>query len=192
MLKIKYFPLIFLVMNLLLSFCFSFSLTSASFTPSKFLTSYIPAGFVIDEEHSSTQNLGLFNATNIVARRVNQLPKPFVTPGFSDLLLGYLESTQADYLSQMWKEAQQNAENESKTQTNPQNRFIGKETIGGGGEIYWYKGMNVNAQGAKGEASEVTFYGAKIIKRMDKGILTIKITGFVGERDLIRQCFQRR
>jgi hypothetical protein len=190
MLKIKHVFLIFLVINLLFSFGFSFSVTSAAFTPPKFLTPYIPAGFVIDEKQSATQNVGMFNTTNIVARKVNQLPKPFVTPEFADLLLGYAECTNAAYLPQMWKEAQENAENESKTQTNPRNSFIGKETINGGGAIYWYKGMNVNAQGARGEASEVTFYGAKIIKQMDKGVLTIKISDFVGERDIIRQCFQ--
>lgn len=192
MLKYRYSILIFLVFNLLFSICFSLSQTSAAFAPPKFLAQYIPAGFVIDEKHSSTQNVGMFNSTNIVARKVNQLPKPFVTPEFSDLLLGYVESTDAAYVQPMWKEAQQNAEKESKTQTNPQNTFLEKETVRGGGEIYWYKGMNINAQGAKGEASEVTFYRAIIIKQFDKGVLSIKISDFVGERDVIRKCFQTK
>jgi hypothetical protein len=189
MFKTKHFILIFVVSSLLLLFCFSIGITSATFTAPKFLTSYIPAGFVIDEKHSSTRNVGMFNATNIVAQKVNELPKPFVSPEFSDLALGYMESSDPAYVSPMWQEAQQNAEKESKSQTNPRNTFLEKETIKGGGEIYWYKGMNINAQGAKGEASEVTFYRATIIKQVDKGVLKIIITDFVGERDIIRKCF---
>jgi hypothetical protein len=184
--------LIFLVFTLLFSLCFSLSFTSAAFTTPKFLAQYIPAGFVIDEKQCSSQNVGMFSTISIVARKVNQLPKPFKTPEFSDFELGYAETTNAAYLQPMWQEAQQNAENESQTQTNPQNKFLEKETISGGGEIYWYKGMNINAQGAKGEASQITFYGAKIIKQFDKGVLTIKISDFVGERDVVRKCFQAK
>ncbi|HEX3043414.1 MAG TPA: hypothetical protein VHY08_01560 [Bacillota bacterium] len=190
MLKYQRFILIFLI--LLFSLSFSLSLTSAEFKTPKFLTPYIPAGFVIDEKYCKSQNVGMFNTTNIVARKVNQLPKPFVSPEFSNFELGYAETTNAAYVQPMWEEAQQNAENESKTQTNPQNTFFEKETIKGGGEIYWYKGVYFNAQGAKGEASQLTSYGAKIIKQLDKGVLTIKISDFVGERDLIRKCFQTK
>lgn len=190
MLRTKHSLFIFLVINLLFLFCFSLSITSAAFTTPKLLAQYIPAGFVIDEKYSSIQNVGMFTATNIVARKVNQLPKPFMTPKFSDLALGYMESSNVAYVTPMWQEAQQKAENESQTQTNPQKTFIGKETIHGGGEIYWYQGKNFNAQGAKGEASEVSFYAATIIKQVDKGVLTIKITDFVDERDVIRKCFQ--
>jgi hypothetical protein len=190
MLRIKHFLFIFLVINLL--FSFSFSITSAAFTTPKFLAQYIPAGFVVDEKYSSTQNIEMFNSTNIVARKVNQLPRPFVIPEFSELSLGYMESTDATYVQPMWKEAQQKAEKESQTQTNPQKTFIGKETINGGGEIYWYQGKNFNAQGAKGEASEVSFYAVTIIKQVDKGILSIKISDFVGKRDVIRKCFQAK
>lgn len=181
-----------LIFYLLFSLCFSLSLTSAAFTTPKFLAQYIPAGFVIDEKLCSSQNVGMFSSIGIVARKVNQLPKPFMTPEFSDFELGYAETTNTAYMQPMWKEAQQNAENESKTQTNPQNTFLEKETIKGGGEIYWYTGVNFNAQGAKGEASQLTFYGAKIIKQLDKGVVTIKISGFVGERDVIRKCFQAK
>lgn len=163
---------------------------SAAFTTPKLLTPFIPTGFVIDEKYSSTQNVGMFTGTNIVARKVNQLPKPFVTPEFSELLLGYTEITDSSYLSMMWNEAQQNAEKESQSQTNPNNTFIGKEVIPGGGVIYWYQGMHFNGEGAKDEATQITFYRARIIKQVNNGILSIKITDFVGERDIIRKCFQ--
>lgn len=192
MFKNHRFILIFLVFTLLVSLYCSLSLTSAAFTTPKFLAQYIPAGFVIDEKQCSSQNVGMFNTIGILARKVNQLPKPFKTPEFSDFELGYAETTNAAYVQPMWEEAQQNAENESKTQTNPQNKFIEKETISGGGAIYWYKGMYINAQGAKEEASQITFYGAKIIKQFAKGVLTIKISDFVGERDVIRKCFQAK
>ena len=194
MLKIKRAILTFLIFGLLLSLCcFSPSLTSAAFKIPNFMTPFIPAGFVIDETHSSTQNTGMFNTTGIVARKVNQLPKPFKTPEFSYFELGYAETTNATYVQPMWEEVQQKAEEESKTktkQTDPLNYFIGKEAIKSGGAIYWYQGMNIFAMGAKDEASLITFYGATIIKQVGKGILTIKISDFVGEQDAIRKCFK--
>lgn len=190
MLKFKHFMLIILVLSLLFSCCFSLSLTSAAYTAPKFLAQYVPAGFVIDEKQSKSQSVGMFNTTGIAARKVNQLPKPFVTPEFSELAIGYMEPTNPAYLQPMWEEIQRDAEQESKTQTSPHIAFLEKELIGSGGVIYWYKGMNVFAQGSKDEASQVIFYGAKFIKRMDKGVLKITITDFVGERDVIRKCFK--
>jgi hypothetical protein len=189
MLKIKDSFLILTVFILLLSLGFSTGITSAAFKTPNFLTPYIPAGFVIDEKQCSSQNVGMFNSINIFARKVNQLPKPFVSPEFSYFELGYAETTNAAYVQPMWEEAQQKAEEESKTQTNPQNTFIGKETIKGGGSIYWYQGVAFNAQGAKDEAGQLNIYAATIIKQVGKGVLTIKLTGFVGERDVIRKCF---
>ena len=149
MLKIKYAFSIAIVFMLLMSFCISVGITSAAFTAPKFLTQYIPGGFVIDEKHSGSQNGGAFHTVGIAARKVNQLPKPFKTPESSDLALGYAETTNSTYVQPMWQEAQQKAEEESRTQTNPQNTFIGKETINSGGAIYWYQGVSFNAQGAK-------------------------------------------
>lgn len=165
-------------------------MTEAGFTPPKMITQYIPDGFVIDSNYSSTRDVGMFTATNILAKKKNPLPKPFVSPEYAIFELGYTQTTNSALVQQMWNEAYQNAEKESQSQTNPQNEFFEKETIKNGGAIYWYRGVHFNAMGRPEEADRVMFYKARIIKQMNNGILSIKITDFVGDRHSIQKCFQ--
>ncbi len=197
MLKTKSFLLLTAVSILLLSLGLNAGVTSAAFKIQDFLKPYIPAGYVVDEQRCSSRNYGMLSSVGIAARKVNKLPRPFKTPEFSDLQLGYVEYSDPAYASKAWQELQQNAEKESKNNTsNPLSHFIGKESIKGGGTIYWYQEVDFNAGGAvgdgskKNEATQLNIYAAKIIKRVGKGYVDIKIDDFVGDRDNIRKCFK--
>lgn len=167
---------------------FSAGVLGAAFTPPKEIAGYIPAGFVIDENFSSTKNYGMYEVTGILARKDNVLPKPFKTPEKAVLSLGFMVYSDPSYNSQAWTETQRKAEADSQQQT-ALRRFIGKEAIRGGGTIYWYQSKDFNAEGAKDEASVLDTYYATIIKQINKGVLNIKLEGFVGDRDDIRKCF---
>lgn len=197
MLKMKFFLFLAAVSIVLLLLGFSASVTSAAFKIPSFLKPYIPAGFVVDEQQCSSRNYGMFSSVGIAARKANVLPKPFKTPEFSQLKLGYVEYADPAYASQAWQESQQKAEKDSKNSTsNPLKHFIGKESIKGGGTIYWYQEVDFNAGGAVGDkskndaASQLNIYSATILKRVGNGTLNIEITGFVGDRNLIRRWFK--
>lgn len=185
----KYFLLVVIALVAVFSSYFNTGVSQAAFQVPKNLAQYIPAGFVIDENFSSTKDYGMYEVTGVLARKDNVLPKPFKTPEKAVLSLGFMVYSDPSYNSQAWTETQRKAEEESQQQT-ALRRFIGKEAIRGGGTIYWYQCKNFNIMSNKDEASELDIYYATINKQINKGVLNIKLEGFVGDRDTIRKCFQ--
>lgn len=159
----------------------------------KLVEPYIPAGFAVDDQTTVTQYHGAYNVTRVTAHKSNQLPKPFVSPDESDLDLLYTEVLEPSMGSLMWQWAQRDAEKDSQEPDSGQT-FMGKETLEGGATIYWYKEDPLSflprrLRTAGGTAPSLHIYDATIIRKLEKGFVTVKITDFVGEQNLVRQCY---
>jgi len=162
----------------------------------KFVEPYIPTGFAVDDQTTVTQYLGNYNVTHVTAKRVNELPKPFRNPEESDLDLTYVKIVDPAYVPLMWQQAQAEAEKESQAQSDSGRTFIGKETLSGGGAIYWYQEDSLRylprrLRAAAGDTPSLTIYDATIIQKFDRDVLKVKITDLVGDRDIVRQCFKQ-
>jgi hypothetical protein len=171
--------------------CYTAGVLGATFTPPKEIAGYIPAGFTIDEAHSSTRDLGMLTSTNVVGKKKNDLPKPFESPTTADFGLGYVKFSDPALANQAWKEAQQNAEEYSKNGQLANQKFIGKEALSGGGTLYWYKGVAIYAQWTDGKGHQLDIYKVEFIKQINNtGVLIVKVSDFVGEQDTIHKWFK--